>query len=206
MLEIWGRTNSINVQKVMWAVGEIGLDHVRHDAGGAFGVVNTPDYARMNPNRLVPTIRDGDLILWESHAIVRYLAAKYDAGGLWPVDPAERADGDRWMDWMANALNAPMRPVFWGLIRTPPEQRDHDAIAAGAAELAKAFAILDAALARRTFVGGGRFTMGDIPVGCATYRYFALDIERPALPNLTAWYERLVERPAYREHVMLPLT
>jgi len=206
MLDIWGRTNSINVQKVMWAVAELGLDHVRHDAGGAFGVVGTDDYARMNPNRLVPTIRDGGFVLWESHAIVRYLAAKHDSGGLWPADIAVRADSDRWMDWMANTLNEPMRPVFWGLIRTPPEQRDDAAIADGAKELAGAFSVLDAALDGRDFIAGDRLTMGDIPIGCAAYRYLALDIERPSFPNMEAWYARLTERPAFRDHVMLPLT
>ncbi len=206
MLEIWGRTNSINVQKVMWTVAELGLDHVRHDAGGAFGVVDTGDYIKMNPNRLVPTIRDGDLVLWESHAIVRYLAARHDAGGLWPTDIAVRADSDRWMDWMANTLNAPMRPVFWGLIRTPPEQRDDAAIAEGAKQLAVDFSILDAALAGRDFIAGDTLTMGDIPIGCAAYRYLALDIERPSLPNMEAWYGRLTGRPAFRDHVMLPLT
>jgi glutathione S-transferase len=206
MLEIWGRTNSINVQKAMWTIGELGLDHVRHDAGRAFGVVGTPDYAALNPNRLVPTIRDDGLVLWESHAIVRYLAAKYDEGGLWPVDPAVRADGDKWMDWMGTAINDPMRGVFWGLVRTPLEERDGAAIAAGVARLADAFGILDAALAGRDFVAGDRLSIGDIPVGCATYRYFSLDIERPDLPNLERWYRRLTQREAYREHVMLPLT
>ncbi|WP_436638476.1 glutathione S-transferase family protein [Microbaculum sp. FT89] len=206
MLEIWGRTNSINVQKVMWTVGEIGLAHVRHDAGGAYGVVDTEDYAALNPNRLVPTIRDGDVVLWESHAIVRYLAAKYDDGGLWPTDPAVRANADRWMDWTASTLNAPMRTVFWGLIRTPPEQRDDAAIKAGVIALGRAFILLDAALEGRDHVAGERLTMGDIPVGCATYRYFGLDIKRPDLPNVEAWYARLAERPAFREHVMLPLT
>jgi glutathione S-transferase len=206
MLEIWGRTNSINVQKVMWTVGELGLQHVRHDAGGAFGVVDTDDYAAMNPNRLVPTVRDGDLVLWESHAIVRYLTAKYDAGGLWPTDIAARAISDRWMDWMSTTLNDPMRVVFWGLIRTPPEERDHAAIKANAVTLGKAFFVLDAALDGREYVAGDRLTMGDIPVGCATYRYFGLDVDRPALPNVEAWYERLAEKPAFREHVMLPLT
>jgi glutathione S-transferase len=206
MLEIWGRNNSINVQKAMWTVAELGLDHVRHDAGGAFGVVDTDDFVKMNPNRLVPTIRDGEFVLWESHAIVRYLAAKYDPGGLWPTDIAVRAESDRWMDWKANTLSGPMRTVFWGLIRTPREQRDDAAIAEGIKVLAGAFAILDAALDGRDFISGDRLTMGDIPIGCAAYRYFALDIERPSLPNMEAWYVRLTGRPAFQDHVMLPLT
>ncbi len=206
MLEIWGRTNSINVQKVMWTVGELGLGHVRHDAGGAYGVVDSEDYAVLNPNRLVPTIRDGELVLWESHAIVRYLAARHDAGGLWPVDPAARAASDKWMDWMASTLNGPMRTVFWGLVRTPADRRDHAAIGAGAVALGKAFEVLDAGLRTGDYAAGDGLTMGDIPLGCATYRYLAMDIERPALPNVEKWYGRLTGRPAFREHVMLPLT
>jgi len=206
MLKIWGRISSINVQKAMWAVGELDLEHVRHDAGGVYGVVDTPDYANLNPNRLVPTIDDDGFVLWESNAIVRYLAARYGEGGLWPTDVRVRADADRWMDWMETKLVPSIRPVFWQLIRTAPEDRDADAIAAGVADLARQFEILDAALGGRDFVAGDRLTIGDIPVGCAAYRYFGLNIERPALPNVERWYDRLTERPAFRVHVMVPIT
>jgi len=206
MLEIWGRTNSINVQKVMWTVAELGLEHVRHDAGGAFGVVDTDDYAALNPNRLIPTLRDDGFVLWESHAIVRYLAAKHDTGGLWPEDVAVRAEADRWMDWKTTTVYPPMFTVFWGLVRTPVAERDMAAIEAAAAKLGTVFGILDKALQDKAYVAGEHLTMGDIPVGCATYRYMGLDIERPNLPSLDAWYARLTERPAFRQHVMLPLT
>jgi glutathione S-transferase len=206
MLKIWGRDNSINVQKVMWTVGELGLAHRRIDAGGRFGGLDTPDYGALNPNRLVPTIEDGETVVWESNAIVRYLAGRYGAGRLWPVDPARRAEADRWMDWMLTSLQPDMTVVFWGLVRTPPERRDTGRIEASAANLGKIFAILNDHLAARRFVAGEAFTMGDIPVGAACYRYNALPIKRPVLPALEAWYAGLQEREAFRSHVMIPLT
>lgn len=206
MLTVWGRTNSINVQKVMWTVGELGLAHERIDAGGQFGGLDTPDYGELNPNRRVPTIRDGNVVVWESNACVRYLAARYGAGDLWPEDPAERAGADMWMDWQLSTLLPDMTVVFWGLIRTPEEQRDHAAIKAAAERLGGLWRMLDDRLATREFVAGNRLTMGDIPVGAACYRYYGLPIERPGLPHLEAWYGRLKQRAPYREHVMLPIT
>ena len=205
MLRIWGRTNSINVQKVMWAVGELGLAHQRIDAGGAFGGLDSDEYGLRNPNRRVPAIEDDGLVMWESNACVRYLAARYDAGGLWPEDPVARARADMWMDWQQTTLLADMTVVFWGLIRTPEDKRDHGAIDAAVKRLGGTWRVLEAQLAGRRFVGGDRLTIGDIPVGAACYRYLGLPIERPSLPNLEAWYERLKQQPAYREHVMLPL-
>jgi glutathione S-transferase len=206
MLKIWGRTSSINVQKVMWAVAELGLAHERVDAGGPFGGLDGPDYAAMNPNRLIPVLQDGDTTtVWESNAIVRYLAARYGAGGLWPEDPARRSQADRWMDWQLTTLQPALRPVFLGLIRTPPERRDTAAIAAGAERLGQAMRILDGHLATRAFVAGDALTMGDIPVGCVCWRYANLDIARPDLPNVAAYRQRLEARPGYRAQVMLPL-
>jgi glutathione S-transferase len=206
MLKVWGRSNSVNVKKVMWCVGELGLAHERIDAGGAFGVVNEPSYRAMNPNGKVPTIEDGSLVLWESNAIVRYLAAKYGDGDLWPTDPAARALADRWMDWLTANFAGPFGQVFVPLVRLPPEKRDPAAIAAAAAECGKLLAIVEGALAGQKFLSGDRLTIGDIPLGCAAYGYFNLPIERPSLPNVEAWYARLTERPAYRETVMIPLT
>ncbi len=206
MLRIWGRTNSINVQKVMWAVGELGLEHERIDAGGAFGGLDTEDYGERNPNRRVPTLEDDGLVMWESNACVRYLAARYDKDGLWPEDPAARARADMWMDWQQTTLLADMVVVFWGLIRTPEDKRDHGAIDAAAKRLGGTWRLLETQLAGRRFVAGDRFTIGDIPVGATCYRYLGLPIERPSLPNLEAWYERLKQRPAFRKHVMLPIT
>ena len=206
MLRIWGRNNSINVQKVMWAVGELGLAHERIDVGGAFGGLDTPEYRALNPNRRVPTVDDDGTVIWESNACVRYLAARYGAGELWAVDPAERARADRWMDWQGCTLHSDMFIVFWGLIRTPQEQRDLAAIEAATERLGGLWRILDEHLAERDFVAGERFTMGDIPVGAACYRYLELPIERPRLPSLAAWYGRLQERAPFREHVMIPLS
>jgi glutathione S-transferase len=206
MLRIWGRTNSINVQKVMWAVGELGLEHERIDAGGQFGRLDTPEYGALNPNRVVPTVEDGGAVIWESNSCVRYLAARYGAGGLWPEDAAVRSESDRWMDWQLTRIQADMTVVFWGLIRTPAERRDMAAINASTARLGDIWRVLDHHLASRLFVAGDHLTMGDIPVGAMCYRYQGLPIERPKLPNLEAWYGRLRERAPYREHVMLPLT
>ncbi len=206
MIRIWGRTNSINVQKVMWTVGELGLDFERIDAGGAFGGLDTPEYGRMNPNRKIPTIRDGDTVVWESNACVRYLAAKYGAGSLWPLDPAHRSEADRWMDWMLTTLMPDMTVAFWQTIRTPPEQRDMAAVRAAAERLGPIWAILDGHLTDRPYVAGDGFTMGDIPVGCAWWRYHHLPIDRPPQPNIDAWFARLQTREAYRTHVALPVT
>jgi glutathione S-transferase len=206
MLRIWGRTNSINVQKVMWTVGELGLAHQRIDAGGKFGGLDSAEYGAMNPNRRVPTIDDGGVILWESNACVRYFAARYGAGSLWAEDPAERAFADRWMDWQVASLLPDLGVAFWGLIRTPAAERDPAAIAAAAGRLGGLFGILDDALAGRDFITGSQFTMGDIPIGAACYRYQERPIERPRLPHLEAWYERLKRRAPFREHVMIPLS
>ena len=206
MLRIWGRANSINVQKVMWTAAELGLDHERIDAGGAFGRLDTDEYGALNPNRRVPTLVDDDTVVWESNVIVRYLAAKYGAGGLCPDDPAERARADQWMDWFLTTLIADLTVVFWQLIRTPEAERDMTAIEASVDRLDTAWDIVEAHLAGRDYMAGAGLTMGDIPVGAAAYRYHALDIPRPERPRLHGWYSRLAERPAFQTHVMLPLT
>ena len=204
MLRIWGRLNSVNVKKAMWAVEELGLKYERIDAGMQFGVTKTPDYRRMNPNSLVPTIEDDGFVLWESHAIVRYLAAKHGAGTLWPTDLRQRADAERWMDWAFTFQNA-MRDVFWGLIRTPPEKRDLKAIEAGAKRSAELIQVPDRILENRPFLAGDSFTMGDIPLGCEVQRWMRVPIERPRAPNVEAWFERLRARPAFLRIVDVPL-
>jgi len=204
MLKIWGRTNSVNVKKVLWAADELGLRYQRVDAGMEFGVVSTPEYRKLNPNALVPTIEDDGFVLWESHSIVRYLAAKHGAGSLWPIDPRARADAERWMDW-AFTFQAAFRTVFWSLVRTPPEKRDPKAIEEARKKSADLLAIPDEALAGRQYLGGS-FNMGDIPLGCHVQLWMRLPIERPAHPNLTAWFERLCTRPAFRKNVDIPLS
>jgi len=206
MLKVWGRTNSINVQKVMWAVAELGLAHERLDAGGAFGGLETDSYSALNPNRRIPVVEDGELALWESNAIVRYLAAKYGTGTLWPEDAGLRSLADRWMDWQITTLQPQLHPIFWGLIRTAEAERDEAAIAAAAAAIVPVWELLDEHLRVRRFVGGPELTMGDIPLGCCYWRYRNLSVEQPSLPNIANWFSRLEERPAYRRHVMLPVT
>jgi glutathione S-transferase len=206
MLRIWGRTSSLNVQKVMWTVAELGLEHERIDAGGAFGKLDTPAYGRLNPNRRIPTIEDGDVVVWESNACVRYLAARYGAGSLWPEAPGQRARSDMWMDWAVTTVMPELGPAFMQLVRTPAGKRDMAVVAAAAARLGPVFALLDDHLAHSPYVGGEALTIGDIPLGCAFWRYQNLDLERPPLPNCQLWYQSLKARDAYRRHVMLPLT
>jgi glutathione S-transferase len=205
MLKVWGRITSSNVQKVMWAIGELSLQHERIDAGRQFGGLETAEYAVLNPNRRIPTLQDGAVVLWESNVIVRYLAAKFGAGGLWPLDHGIRGVADQWMDWQQTTLLPDMRTVFWGLVRTPAGERDHASIDAAVESLKEIWSRLDGHLSGKRFVAGDSLTMGDIPVGTLCYRYHALGVERAALGNLEAWYERLASRDAFRRHVMLPL-
>jgi glutathione S-transferase len=206
MLKIWGRVNSVNVKKALWAAEELGLKYERVDAGMQFGVTKTPDYLRMNPNSLVPTIDDDGFVLWESHTIVRYLAAKHGMGRLCPSELRARADAERWMDW-AFTFQRAMRDVFWGLIRTPPEKRDAKAIEDGRVASNKLAAeVLERSLERKAYVTGDAFTMGDIPIGCEIQRWMRVAIERPKLPNVEAWFERLRARPAYQKFVDIPLS
>jgi glutathione S-transferase len=206
MLKIWGRGNSTNVKKVLWCAEELGVPFEHINAGGAFGIVDDPDYRAMNPNGLVPCIKDGDLVLWESNAIVRYLAATYGNETLFPSDPVKRANADKWMDWTTSSVAAPFRDVFWNTVRLPAGQRDEAACRRGMEACAKLFAIADAALAGEPFLSGKEFGMGDIPLGCFAYAWFEMPIDRPQLPALRDWYGRLATRPAYRKAVMIPLT
>ena len=190
MLTIWGRLNSLNVKLVAWFAVELGIDFVRHDVGGAFGM--DVAYRAKNPNALIPTIDDGEMTLWESNAILRYLAAKHGGTRFWPADPAARAVGDKWMDWQAGYADA-QRDAFINLVRKAPEDRGR-------------VAILDTALARAPWLSGDDFGVGDIPMGVYTHTWFSLAIERPSLPHVEDWYARIRERPGYAEQVMIPLT
>jgi glutathione S-transferase len=207
MLKIWGRKNSANVQKVMWMIGELGLAHERIDIAGEFGGNREPAYLALNPNGIVPTLEDGDFVLWESNTIVRYLAEQHPAAGLLPFDPRERARASQWMDWQLTVLGPVMTPVFWGLVRTPPEKRDHAAINTGKVRATDAITILDAQLARTAYVAGDAFSIGDIPVAIFSYRYRALVPERPGFPNFERWYAAVSKRPAFHDHILsMPLT
>jgi glutathione S-transferase len=203
MLEVWGRKNSYNVQKVLWCCEELELPYQRHDAGGLFGVTDKDEYLARNPTGLVPTITDGDLTLWESNTIVRYLSARYGAGSLWPEDPAKRALADKWMDYQLGTLFPAFRDALIGLVRTAPENRNPEKISAAVRATAGVIPVLDAHLEDNEYVAGSPLTMGDIALGSLVYRWFELDIDRPDLPALRAWYERLADRPAYQKTVMV---
>ena len=208
MLKIWGRNTSSNVQKAMFAIGELKLPHERIDVGGAFGRNKEPAYLAMNPNGLVPTLEEDDgFLLWESNSIIRYLAAKHGAGSLEPADLRTRALASKWMDWQLSVLGPAITPVFWNLIRTAPEQRDHKAIADGKAKSNAAVKILDEQFAKTAYAAGDAFSMGDIPIAVMSYRYRELVPERPAFPNFERWFASLASRPAFCDHVLsVPLT
>jgi glutathione S-transferase len=204
MLKTWGRNTSSNVQLVMWAVAELGLEHQRVDWGGAFGGNNDPEYRRMNPNGLIPTISDGDCVVWESAAILRYLSARYGSEAFWPPDPAKRAPLDMWAEWIKTSFAPPLiNQVFWQLIRTPPAERDQAVIGEGVARLKRLAVLLDARLGSGPYLNGPQLCFADIMIGHTLYRYFTLDFERADTSNLARYYQRLRERPAYRDHVMI---
>ncbi len=205
MLKIWGRISSINVQKVVVCANELGLAYERLEAGGKFGVVGTPEFQRLNPNAKIPVIEDGEFVLWESNAIVRYLARAHGAGTFWPKDPRVAADADRWMDWQATMINPALGAAFWQLIRVEPEQRDRAAIAASLAATEPLMAILDAHLAGRRWMTGDDYTMGDIPLACTAHRWFGLPCDREPRPNVAAWLDRIRARPAYSGVLTLPI-
>jgi glutathione S-transferase len=205
MLKIWGRLTSVNVQKVMLAVRELALPHTFTQAGGPFGVVDTPEFAKLNPNRTVPVIDDGGFVLWESNAIVRYLASRYGVGTLWPEDACLRADADRWMDWQTTEWQGAMGPAFLGLVRTPEDKRDKAAIEKSVKRSNARALILDQALQGREFIAGRHLTMGDIALVCSAHRWLALPIDRPDTPTLAAWYRRVMMRPAPQGVLTLPL-
>ncbi|MBU4435492.1 MAG: glutathione S-transferase [Alphaproteobacteria bacterium] len=205
MLRVWGRRSSFNVQKVLWLVGELGLPHRHLPAGGEVGGLEDPGFLAMNPHGRIPVIDDHGVVVWESHAILRYLAARHGSPSWWPPEPADRAAADGWMDWAQTALQRDfLTGVFWGGYRTPEAQRDRPAVAAALGACHRHFRLLDAILAHRPFLNGESLGLADIPAGTHLYRYFALDIDRPKTPNVQAWYERLRDRPAYRDHVMIP--
>ncbi len=206
MLKVWGRTSSVNVQKVLWCCEELGLPYERVDAGGPFGGTDAPEYLSMNPNGLVPTVSDDGFTLWESNTIVRYLVHKYDTGSLGAEEPMRRALAEKWMDFQLGTLFPAFRAGFLGLTRTPPEQRDPEAIAASLRETARLLAVLDAHLEGEEYVAGEWFSVGDVALGPVVYRWLNIEIERPDLPNLERWHDLLTTRPAYRKAVMVPFT
>jgi glutathione S-transferase len=207
VLTIYGRTNSVNVQKVLWCLAELAVPYTRVDAGLEHGKNSEPWYLALNPNGRVPLLTDGSFSLWESNTIVRYLAIKHGLGNLCPSSPEHRALAERWMDWQLSTLVGPVSIVFQNLIRRPAAERDAAAIERNLHEANRALAMLDAHLAAQPYVAGDTFTMGDIPVGTTAHRWLEIPgIERPAFAAVRAWRARLAERPAFRRHVQLPLS
>jgi glutathione S-transferase len=202
VIKVWGRNTSINVQKVVWTLDELGLAHERIDIGGPFGRNREPAYLAMNPNGLVPTLQEDDgFLLWESNAIVRYLGAKYGAGVIEPADLRARARAAAWMDWQLSVLGPAHAGFFWGLIRTPADKRDPAAIEDSKKKTTAAIAILDGQLANSAYVAGDAFSYGDIPLAVVANRYRQLVPERPALPHFERWYEAIAARPAFAKQV-----
>ena len=205
MLAIYGRRTSFNVQKVMWLVGELGVEYRHIELGGRFGGLNTPEFLAMNPHGRVPVIDDNGTVVWESHAILRYLSARYGQGRYSGSDPVERSHIDRWMDWSQCELQPTfLEGVFWGYYRTPKPQRNMVAVEEKVDATARQLGMLDRLLAGNPYLLGDQLTLADIPAGTALFRYFNIDIRRPSLPNVERWYRSLEARAAYRTHVMIP--
>ena len=203
MMKVWGRATSGNVQIVTWALGELGLDFDRVDVGGKFGGLTTPEFMAMNPNSLIPVVEDKGEIIWESAAILRYLGAAYGDNKFWPADPLTRALVDKWAEWMKTTFGPAFSSVFGPLIFTPSEKRDQQAIGNAVKRLQVLAPILDKRLGESAYLGGNDLCFADIVAGSPLYRYFTLEIERADTPNLKAYYDRLTNRPAYAQHVMI---
>ena len=206
MLKIWGRASSSNVQKVLWCCAELGLEFERLDVGGPFGGNRDPEYLRMNPNGLVPTVKDGDLIMWESNTICRYLASTRNAERLYPRDPAARTHVERWMDWQLAVIGPPMGQLLMGLVRSTPETRDNGAIEAARRRAATAWNIVEDEVKGQPYLAGQELSLAEIVLGTQIYRWFAFPIERPDLPNLRAWYDRVRQRPGFKKHIETAIT
>ncbi len=206
MLKIWGRTTSSNVQKVLWTCAELGIEYDRVDHGGPFGGNRDPEYLKLNPNGLVPTVIDGDLVMWESNTICRYLCATRGGDRLYPRDPAARTHVERWMDWQLSVIGGPMGALLQGLIRSTPETRDPAAIEAARRRAIAAWEIVDDALASQPYLGGNSLSLAEIVMGTHIYRWFNYAIERPDMPRLHAWYERCGARPGFKDHIVMPIT
>ena len=204
MLTLWGRQTSCNVQKVLWCLEELGQPYRHIEAGGDFGGLEEPAYRAMNPHGRVPTLKDGETVVWESDAILRYLAERYGQETLWAADPGARAGADQWICWTAAHLYRDWIDLFWRFVRTPPARHDKDLIARLKRNCEARYATLDHELAGRPYLAGLDFSLADIPAGMTLYRWFEMAIERTPLPHLEAWYRRLLQRPAYRKAVCLP--
>ncbi|UYQ70497.1 glutathione S-transferase family protein [Pelagibacterium flavum] len=202
-LILWGRASSANLQKARWALEETGVPFELREVGGRFGGLGTPEFGAMNPNRLVPVLQHGDLTLWESHAVVRYVAAAFGGADLWPIDPKDRAPIDQWTDWTATTFQRGWIPLFWQLVRTPPENHDTKAIAAALKDTVAALQIMNGQLERTDYLAGDEFSYADIVAGVSLYRLTTMEIDLPPLPGVEAWHKRLKSRPAFEKTVCI---
>jgi glutathione S-transferase len=203
---LWGRSTSSNVMKVIWLLEELKLPYERMDVGGPFGKTDTAEYRAMNPTGLVPTLQEDDFTLWESNAILRYLCnAHAPATSLWPQQPQARANVDRWLDAQQTVLNRPQGVIFLNLVRTKPEQRDQAAIAQAIKEAGRAWGMIGAELGKHAFIAGSELTLCDIAWGVHVHRWFTMEFDRPEIAHVRAWYDRLLTRPVYKEHIARPL-
>jgi glutathione S-transferase len=207
-LTIWGRANSVNVQKVLWCLSELDIAYRRIDAGMAFGKNNEPEYLAMNPNGRVPTLVDGDFVLWESNSVMRYLALAYGQGSpIYPQAPKQRTSVDRWLDWTLSTLQPVDRPVFWALVRTPVDKRDMVAIQKDADAEAVQWRIVDAQLATRRFIAGDDFTLADIALGTYARRWFGVEgIGKPKLAHLERWFAQFASRKGFQTFIAPPMS
>jgi glutathione S-transferase len=207
-LTIWGRSNSINVMKVLWCLAELDVGYERIDAGMEFGKNNEPDYLSMNPNGRVPTLIDGDFVLWESNSVMRYLCMAYGKGApIYPQDPKQRAAVDRWLDWTLSTVQPVDRPVFWALVRTPKEERDMAKIQKDADAEAPVWEIADRQLSTRRYLEGDTFTIADIAVALFARRWFGVTgIKKPSFPHVERWYKEVASRPTFTKQLAVPLS
>jgi glutathione S-transferase len=204
MITVWGRRSSVNVQKVLWALGEAGVEFDRVTVGGSFGGLDSDEYKALNPMGLVPAIRDGAIAMAESQAILRYISLRYGEGTLQPRGFQELALAEQWVEWTSTTFAPAIGPIFWNKIRKPAEEVDQTALARAVTAAGTVLGLADRLLGARPFLAGNAFSYGDIPLGASFWRYKTLEIDRPPLPNLDRWFESLQERPAYREWVMVP--
>ncbi|MBR0693075.1 glutathione S-transferase family protein [Bradyrhizobium lablabi] len=207
-LTVWGRANSVNVQKVLWCLTELDLAYQRIDAGMEFGKNDQPGYLSMNPNGRVPTLVDGDYVLWESNSVMRYLCLAYGQNSpIYPRSAQARAAVDRWLDWTLSTLQPVARPVFWALIRTPPEKRDMAQVQKGVDAEGATWQIVEDQLASRRFIEGDQFTIADIALGAFVRRWFGIEgVAKPRLPHLERWFGELASRPGFVRFVAPPMS
>lgn len=208
-MRLWGRKSSINVQKVLWCLAELGLeegkDFERIDAGLHFGINRTPEFLALNPNGLVPTLEDGDLVLWESNTILRYLVRQYDRSKRFPADTNNQYQSEKWMDWQLGTMWPPLRVAFLGLTRTPEADRNYELIKSSYQEADALLALLDQTLEKQAYCAGEQFSVGDIPLALCVSRWILLPQTFPEkigprsqLNNIDAWMKRIELETKYK--------